>query len=121
VEASSVCPKIKAYPQATDEADHSVKLCVGAGKLGMLQATDKTKKLTEDACTDGTCKSVILQRESQTGLTCTPPLDLQLLLDGPNRALARQAASHERLCMQMQVCKQINQMTVHSCLMPLAG
>ena len=60
---------------------HSVELCVGAGKLGMPQATDKTEKLMEDACTDGTCTSVILQRKSQTVLISMPPLDMQLLLD----------------------------------------
>jgi len=50
-----------------------------------------------------------------------PPLDLQMLLGSLNGALARQAASNEKLCICMQMCEQINQMNFHICLMSFAG
>ena len=58
----------------------------------------------EDACANSTCRSGLMQRESQPLLTGTSLLHLQMLLD-PSRALARQAVINENLSMCMYVSK----------------
>ena len=52
--------------------------------------------------------AVVMQRESQTVPTCMPPQDLQMLLDSPNRALARQAAIKKGFA---GVCKSVSKPT----------